>query len=231
MKEASIQRLRNVSRATNPPSPAWPRWKSNCKVWFAGSLSPALSHKREREQNLSMRSSTSMSSAILAGTGHVVRRVGLLPAAGLLPVLFREQEALIQQRGGDDRHHFILSIPVADRPPHLRACLESIYQVCTLFNYGGNSSGAWDKIKIIVAEDSRDEKQHPSAHRAGGEYRQKGLQVFHFGLDEQYELLQILPPHQREQLGHLLTTQPREKFLSQGPGRQSQPQLPEVPAS
>jgi len=32
--------------------------------------------------------------------------------------LFREQDALIQQLG-DDRHHFILSIPVADRPAHL----------------------------------------------------------------------------------------------------------------
>ena len=37
--------------------------------------------------------------------------------------LFREHEALIQQRPDDDRYHFILSIPVADRPAHLRACL------------------------------------------------------------------------------------------------------------
>ena len=41
--------------------------------------------------------------------------------------LFREQEALIQ-RAGDERYHFILSIPVADRPAHLRICMESIYQ-------------------------------------------------------------------------------------------------------
>ncbi|MFA7243229.1 MAG: hypothetical protein WC091_24235 [Sulfuricellaceae bacterium] len=130
--------------------------------------------------------------------------------------LFREQEALIQQRGQDDRPHFILSIPVADRPPHLRACLDSIYQVCTLFNYGGNASGAWDKIKIVVAEDSRDENNIRRHIELVEEYRRKGLQVFHFGLDEQYELLQILPPHQRERLGNLLTTQPREKFYRKG---------------
>ncbi len=138
------------------------------------------------------------------------------PLLACYQALFREQEVLIQQRGSDDRHHFILSIPVADRPPHLRACLESIYQVCTLFNYGGNSSGAWDKIKIIVAEDSRDENNIRRHLELVEEYRQKGLQVFHFGLDEQYQLLQSLPPRQREQLGHLLTTQPREKFYLKG---------------
>ncbi|HUW51763.1 MAG TPA: hypothetical protein VMV75_12185 [Sulfuricella sp.] len=130
--------------------------------------------------------------------------------------LFREQDALIQQRGSDDRHHFILSIPVADRPPHLRSCLESIYQVCTLFNYGGNASGTWDKIKIIVAEDSRDESNIRRHLDLVEEYRQKGLQVFHFGLAEQYELLQSLPRRQREQLGNLLTTQSREKFYRKG---------------
>lgn len=138
------------------------------------------------------------------------------PLLDCYQALFREQEALIQQRGDDERHHFILSIPVADRPPHLRACLESIYQVCTLFNYGGNASGAWDKIKIIVAEDSRDENNIRRHIELVEEYRQKGLQVFHSGLDEQYELLHSLPPHQRGRLGHLLTTQSREKFYRKG---------------
>ncbi|MFN3398183.1 MAG: hypothetical protein ACK4ZS_06575 [Sulfurimicrobium sp.] len=138
------------------------------------------------------------------------------PLLDCYQALFREQEDLIRQRGGDDRHHFILSIPVADRPPHLRACLASIYQVCTLFNYGGKTSGVWDKIKIIVAEDSRDESNVHRHIELVEEYRRKGLRVFHFGLDEQYELLQILPPHQRERLGHLLTTQPREKFYRKG---------------
>jgi hypothetical protein len=144
------------------------------------------------------------------------READFHPLLDCYQALFREQEALIQQRPADDRHHFILSIPVADRPPHLRACLESIYQVCTLFNYGGKTSGAWDKIKIIVAEDSRDEDNIRRHLELVEEYRQKGLQVFHFGLDEQYELLQSLPQHQRERLGNLLTTQPREKFYRKG---------------
>ncbi len=138
------------------------------------------------------------------------------PLLACYQALFREQEALIQQRGGDDRHDFILGIPVADRPPHLRACLESIYQVCTLFNYGGKTSGAWDKIRVVVAEDSRDENNIRRHQELVEEYRRKGLQVFHFGLDEQYELLQSLPPQQREKLGKLLTSQPRERFYRKG---------------
>ena len=135
--------------------------------------------------------------------------------------LFREQDALIRQRGqnahtGDTRHYFILGIPVADRPPHLKACLESIYQVCTQFDYGGHASGMWDKIQVIVSEDSRDAaniRRHIELVEA---YRQKGLQVIYYGLDEQYALLHALPPHTREQLGHLLTTLPREKFYLKG---------------
>ncbi len=135
--------------------------------------------------------------------------------------LFREQEALIRQRCqegqvGDDRHHFILGIPVADRPPHLRACLESIYQVCTLFDYGGHASGVWEKVQVVVAEDSRDEVNVRRHQELAAEYRQKGLRVIYFGLAEQYELLHALSPQQRERLGHLLTTQPRDRFYLKG---------------
>jgi len=130
--------------------------------------------------------------------------------------LFREQEALIREQGADERHQFILGIPVADRPPHLRACLESIYQVCQLFNYGGKTDGVWGKIKIVVAEDSRFDTNIRRHRELVDEYRAKGLQVVHFGLDEQYALLQALPADKRERLGHILTTQPREKFYLKG---------------
>ena len=138
------------------------------------------------------------------------------PLLACYQALFREQEALIRQRGDDDRHHFILSIPVADRPPHLKACLESIHQVCTLFDYGGKASGVWDRIKVVVSEDSRDENNIRRHQALVAEYRQKGLQVVYFGLEEQFDLLQSLPQHQRERLGHLLTTQPRERFHLKG---------------
>jgi hypothetical protein len=135
--------------------------------------------------------------------------------------LFREQEALIRERCqhaevADDRHRFILAIPVADRPPHLKACLESIHQVCTLFGYGGKTSGYWDRITVVVSEDSRDAVNIRRHQALVEEYRQKGLKVVYFGLDEQYELLHALPSPQRERLGHLLTTQPRDRFHLKG---------------
>ena len=138
------------------------------------------------------------------------------PLLASYQALFREQEALIRQRGEDDRHHFILGIPVADRPPHLRACLESIVQVCTLFDYGGHASGNWDRITVVVAEDSRDEaniRRHIELVEA---YRRRGLNVIHYGLAEQYELLHALPPPTRERLGGLLTSQPKERFYLKG---------------
>ncbi|MDP2264948.1 MAG: hypothetical protein Q8J70_00225 [Thiobacillus sp.] len=143
------------------------------------------------------------------------------PLLASYQALFREQESLIRLRAqcsqaSDDRHTFILSIPVADRPPHLRACLESIYQVCTQFDYGGHASGVWDKIKIVVSEDSRDEANIRRHQDLIAEYLQKGLQVVHFGLAEQYELLHALPPQQRAQLGNLLTTQPKDQFHLKG---------------
>lgn len=138
------------------------------------------------------------------------------PLLASYQALFREQESLIALRGNDERHRFILAIPIADRPPHLQACLESIYQLCTLFNYGGKTPGGWDKIQVIVSEDSRDPDNVRRHQALVDEYRQKGLQVVHFGLDEQYGLLQALPPQQREQLGHLLTTQPRDRFYLKG---------------
>ena len=144
--------------------------------------------------------------------------------------LFREQEALIQQRakrgeatgkaGGDNsadlRYHFILSIPVADRPRHLKACLESILQLCEKFNYGGNTPGYYERIKVIVAEDSREQKNIRRHIELVDEYRHKGLQLFHFDQAEQYELLQTLPENERKQLGNLLTTQPEDRFYLKG---------------
>ena len=129
--------------------------------------------------------------------------------------LFREQEALIRQHG-DVRYHFILGIPIADRPPHLRACLESIHQVCRLYDYGGKTHGVWNKIQVVISEDSRDEDNIRRDMELAEEYRQKGLRIHHVGLTEQYELLQALPAGKRECLSQLLTTQPPERFYLKG---------------
>ena len=130
--------------------------------------------------------------------------------------LFREQEDLIQGQPVDDRHDFIMSIPVADRPAHLQACLESIWQLCRRFAYGGSTAGVYKRIAVIVAEDSREQENVQRHIALVDEYRRRGLQVLHFGQGEQYELLHALPEDQRAELGSILTTLPQDKFFLKG---------------
>lgn len=131
--------------------------------------------------------------------------------------LFREQQGLIEQAGQEGQHHFLIGIPVADRPAHVRACLESIDQQCRLYGYGGrDADGRTARVTVVVAEDSREPK-HVEAHRAlVEEYRGRGLQVVHFDLPEQYQLLQAIPEAERRQVERLLTTQPAERFYQKG---------------
>ncbi len=131
--------------------------------------------------------------------------------------LFREQQGLIEQDGQGLQHHFLIGIPVAGRPAHLRTCLESIHQQCLLYGYGGqDADGRTARVTVIVAEDSR-EPRHVEAHqKLVEEYHGKGLQVMHFDLPEQYRLLQAIPETKRRQVERLLTTQPAERFYQKG---------------
>lgn len=131
--------------------------------------------------------------------------------------LFREQQALIDQSGHREQHQFVIGIPVADRPAHVRVCLESILQQCRLYGYGGqDADGRYIGLTVVVAEDSRDAR-HIEQHRALVEdYCRQGLRVVHFDLPEQFQLLQAIPEAERQQLGRLLTTQPADRFYQKG---------------
>ena len=52
--------------------------------------------------------------------------------------LYTELEHILSLTGHDPRHHFMLVIPVADRPLMLRNCLDSIIEQCRIFQYGGS---------------------------------------------------------------------------------------------
>ena len=130
--------------------------------------------------------------------------------------LIREQQALIDATGGD-QHHFLLAITVADRPAHVRTCLESILRQFELYGYGGlGSNRRAAKLTVILAEDSR-EPRHRAAHRALADaFCARGLTVLHYDLPEQFALLQAIPDTQRRQLARLLTDQPAERFWRKG---------------
>ena len=58
------------------------------------------------------------------------------------------------------QHRFIIVIPVADRPRHIRACLDSLHQLLQRYPYGGG-----DRITVLIADDSA-ETVHVAANRA-----------------------------------------------------------------
>ena len=131
--------------------------------------------------------------------------------------MFREQEGLIRSIGKDYRYHFILSIPVADRPQHVKNCLESIYQQCVIFAYGGRTDGIFNRIQVIIADDSKHQHNIDQHIELADTYTEKGLRVHYSGLQEQYSLLQQIPTPLRQSLGSILPRQPAEQFYLKGP--------------
>jgi hypothetical protein len=109
---------------------------------------------------------------------------------------WRRLETLIAARGDDRRHAFMLVIPVADSPQQLRACLASLVELGNLYGYGGQRDGCWQKVSVMIADDSED-PSCVAAHRAiAREFQACGLAVHVFGLEEQRTLLAALPDAQ-----------------------------------
>ena len=107
--------------------------------------------------------------------------------------LFRELEALISHNKTSDlRHHFIIAIPVADRPQHLNTCLNSILELCKIYNYGGLNNGIYTKIKVLIADDSQQITNINENKNIAINYTNQGLAVEYFGQTQQQEILNRL---------------------------------------
>ncbi|MDP2832801.1 MAG: hypothetical protein Q8Q28_05810 [Pseudomonadota bacterium] len=132
---------------------------------------------------------------------------------------FRELEQRIAACGEDPRHHFVIAIPVADSPLHLKNCLNSLLELCRTYGYGGQVDGRWRKVSVLLADDSSDAACIEQHREIAHEFDQSGLTTHYFGLDEQLALLDRLvssagafagPPalpgivgiHRREAFGH-----------------------------
>ncbi len=110
--------------------------------------------------------------------------------------LFRELEAL-QLKLEDERHRFVVVIPVADRPVHLNSCLQSLYDLCCLYHYGGQSHGMYNKVSVMIADDSLEPDSILQHRRLAEKFTRQGLKTEYFGLDEQSALLASLTADQR----------------------------------
>lgn len=110
--------------------------------------------------------------------------------------LFHELENLHASHSKtDNRHCFIITIPIADRPQHLKECLNSIFTLCEKFNYGGMHHGVFNKIRVLIADDSK-EIENIKKHIGTSEYyTKKGLEVIYFSQKQQHQVTTAFKQH------------------------------------
>ena len=133
--------------------------------------------------------------------------------------VFRELEALLDKEQNNLRHHFILCIPVADRPQQLAACLQSILTLCRAFNYGGTRDGRFKKITLLIADDSRDENNIIQHQTIAEQFHAQGLETIYFGKQAQLDLLATLSTEEQASLTEVLGQIDAAKFYHKGSPR------------
>lgn len=128
--------------------------------------------------------------------------------------LFKELEALISNNKTRDlRHHFIIAIPVADRPQHLNTCLNSVLKLCKNYNYGGLNNGFYTKIKVLIADDSQQIENINENKNIATNYTNRGLAVEYFGQAQQKEILNHL---NKKQLINITGNNDNNHFFHKG---------------
>lgn len=104
--------------------------------------------------------------------------------------LHRDYEAaLARQKHPPERHRFVVVIPVADRPRQLRLCLQSLLDQCRAFHYGGVRQGRFERVEVVIADDSGETVSRRAHARLAEEFTAQGLPILHFDQPEQRELL------------------------------------------
>lgn len=105
------------------------------------------------------------------------------------------------------KHDFLVVVPVADRPRHIRACLTSLRDALQRFPYAG-------RIRVLIADDS-DDAANIAANRAiGREFSAAGLEAIHFPPAEQYALVSGLDLS----LPRVLGDAPSDRYGHKGQG-------------
>ena len=118
--------------------------------------------------------------------------------------IFRELERFIAIRGDDRRHDFIVVIPVADRPRHLRQCLQSLLTLCQRYQYGGFSDNRYSKVSVIVADDSKQPDSIARHELLCRHFSDNGLYTEYFGQREQQQQIEAVSQNCRSALTGVL---------------------------
>ncbi len=104
--------------------------------------------------------------------------------------LYREMESGLTQHMALPRHAFTLVIPVADRPQQLHYALSSLLTLSRRFAYAGPEGPGADSLRVLIADDSRDESRQGEIRRISAQFDQAGLATEYFGPREQFSLLE-----------------------------------------
>ncbi|PUE01704.1 MAG: hypothetical protein C3L25_02895 [Candidatus Sedimenticola endophacoides] len=155
-----------------------------------------------------------------AAIGYLGQRLwadGLQPQ--LLPAyqaLHRQREALLASGGKGPRHSFIVVIPVADRPRQLHACLDSLFELCRRFGYGGHDGNHFTRVEALVADDSGEAQSIHANREICADFTRRGLRTEHFDQQRQQTELQRLSATQRRQLARIIGEHPPDAFFHKG---------------
>ena len=123
--------------------------------------------------------------------------------------LYIELEYFLSVTHEDKRHHFLVVIPVADRPLMLGNCLESLVEQCRIFQYGGSTidehgAPVYNKISVFIIDDSKDADNVSKIKNICSRTAAAGVRTYYIGSEEQSELLCSLPAGLREKLRGLI---------------------------
>lgn len=131
--------------------------------------------------------------------------------------LFQELEHLLALRDHDARHKFVIVIPVADRPRHLQSCLQSLLSLCQTFHYGGFSGQHFNKVSVIIADDSKEPTNILRHREIARDFDAQGLETIYFGLEEQQQQLAKLTNNAKTQLQNIIGDFDNSSFYHKGP--------------
>ncbi len=129
-------------------------------------------------------------------------------ALGRYQAVVREADEWLTGQPDDPRHEFLVVVPVADRPRHLRAFLESLYTLRQRF--------PWGAVTALVADDSGGRDNIAENRRIVSDCRDRGLAAEYFGLEEQLKLLDALDADTRQALAGVLGSHDRSRFWHKG---------------
>jgi len=130
--------------------------------------------------------------------------------------LFREMESNLALFDSDDRFDFVIVTPVADRPRHLEHCLASLLQLCKHYGYGGIDNRRFKKVRVLVADDSKEPDNIEHNRSLACQYREAGLEVEHFGQRQQLKILHCLSEAQQVSLQGIVGTCTPDRFYHKG---------------